>query len=99
MAISSRASATSLLQRLRADRPLAAVELRPPRLGLSRAETMEVWEAFEEAIENMNDTAYVTREAEVESAVNDTGEVDLEVGGVEEGLTELGEASETLCRA
>jgi hypothetical protein len=43
MAISTRASATSLLQRLRADRPLAAVELRPPRLGLSRAETMEVW--------------------------------------------------------
>jgi hypothetical protein len=43
MAISTRSSATSLLQRLRADRPLAAVELRPPRLGLSRAETMEVW--------------------------------------------------------
>jgi hypothetical protein len=43
MAITSRASATSLLQRLREDRPLAAVELRPPRIGLSRAETMEVW--------------------------------------------------------
>jgi hypothetical protein len=43
MAISTRGSATSLLQRLREDRPLAAVELRPPRIGLSRAETMEVW--------------------------------------------------------
>ena len=43
MAITTRASANSLLQRLREDRPLAAVELRPPRIGLSRAETMEVW--------------------------------------------------------
>jgi hypothetical protein len=43
MAITTRSSATSLLQRLREDRPLAAVELRPPRIGLSRAETMEVW--------------------------------------------------------
>ncbi|MGH7510614.1 MAG: hypothetical protein ACREMZ_14240 [Gemmatimonadales bacterium] len=32
-----------MLQRLREDRPLAAVELRPPRTGLSGAETMEVW--------------------------------------------------------
>jgi hypothetical protein len=29
--------------RLRQDRPLAAVELRPPRTGLSSAESMEVW--------------------------------------------------------
>src|SRR6266853_208939 len=43
MATTTRTSATSLLQRLREDRPLAAVELRPPRIGLSRAETMEVW--------------------------------------------------------
>src|SRR5713101_5784898 len=43
MAIPSRATATSVLRRLREDRPLAAVELRPPRTGLSGAETMEVW--------------------------------------------------------
>lgn len=43
MAITTRSPATSLLQRLREDRPLAAVELRPPRIGLSRADTMEVW--------------------------------------------------------
>ena len=43
MAITTRSSATSLLQRLREERPLAAVELRPPRIGLTRAETMEVW--------------------------------------------------------
>jgi hypothetical protein len=43
MAITTRSSASSLLQRLREDRPLAAVELRPPRIGLSRADTMEVW--------------------------------------------------------
>lgn len=41
--MTTRSSATSLLQRLREERPLAAVELRPPRIGLSRAETMEVW--------------------------------------------------------
>ena len=35
--------ASSVLQRLREDRPLAAVELRPPRTGLSSAESMEVW--------------------------------------------------------
>jgi hypothetical protein len=39
----SRVPATSVLQRLREDRPLAAVELRPPRTGLSSAESMEVW--------------------------------------------------------
>jgi hypothetical protein len=43
MAQTSPVSAGSVLQRLREDRPLAAVELRPPRIGLSRAETMEVW--------------------------------------------------------
>jgi len=41
--MSSTSPMTSVLQRLREDRPLAAVELRPPRLGLSGAETMEVW--------------------------------------------------------
>jgi 5,10-methylenetetrahydrofolate reductase len=34
---------SSVLERLREDRPLAAVELRPPRTGLSSAESMEVW--------------------------------------------------------
>jgi len=43
MAITTRSAPGSLLQRLREDRPLAAVELRPPRIGLSRADTMEVW--------------------------------------------------------
>lgn len=42
MATSSR-PATTVLQRLREDRPLAAVELRPPRTGLSSAESMELW--------------------------------------------------------
>ena len=37
------APATSVLQRLREDRPLATVELRPPRTGLSAAATMELW--------------------------------------------------------
>ena len=32
-----------MLQRLRQDRPLAAVELRPPRTGLSAADSMELW--------------------------------------------------------
>jgi hypothetical protein len=35
--------ASSVLERLREGRPLAAVELRPPRTGLSSAESMEVW--------------------------------------------------------
>src|SRR6476661_890394 len=43
MAITTRSSASPLLQRLREDRPLAAVELRPPRIGLSQADTMEAW--------------------------------------------------------
>ncbi len=43
MPTTSRDSATSVLQRLRENRPLAAVELRPPRTGLSHADTMEVW--------------------------------------------------------
>jgi hypothetical protein len=37
------APTTSVLQRLREDRPLATVELRPPRTGLSSADTMELW--------------------------------------------------------
>ena len=41
MAIAS--SPSSVLQRLRQDRPLAAVELRPPRTGLSAADSMELW--------------------------------------------------------
>src|SRR6185503_19052538 len=41
MAIASVSS--SVLQRLRQDRPLAAVELRPPRTGLSAADSMELW--------------------------------------------------------
>jgi hypothetical protein len=39
----SRAHTSSVVQRLREDRPLAAVELRPPRTGLSSAESMELW--------------------------------------------------------
>src|SRR3954451_17051148 len=34
---------SSVLHRLREDRPLVAAELRPPRTGLTSAETMEVW--------------------------------------------------------
>ena len=37
------APAKSVLLRLREDRPLATVELRPPRTGLSSAATMELW--------------------------------------------------------
>ena len=37
------APARSVLQRLREDRPLATVELRPPRTGLSSADAMELW--------------------------------------------------------
>ena len=36
-------SPSSVVRRLREDRPLAAVELRPPRTGLSSADTMELW--------------------------------------------------------
>jgi hypothetical protein len=43
MSTTSRNSATSVLQRLRENRPLTTVELRPPRTGLSQAETMDVW--------------------------------------------------------
>ena len=53
MAITTRTSASSLLQRLREDRPLAAVELRPPRIGLSRADTMEVWIDMYHSIQRM----------------------------------------------
>lgn len=35
--------ASTVLQRLQQERPLAAVELRPPRTGLSSAESMELW--------------------------------------------------------
>jgi hypothetical protein len=35
--------ASAVLRRLRQERPLAAVELRPPRTGLSSAESMELW--------------------------------------------------------
>jgi hypothetical protein len=34
---------SKVLQRLQQERPLAAVELRPPRTGLSSAESMELW--------------------------------------------------------
>jgi hypothetical protein len=43
MSAISRASTSSVLRRLREERPLAAVELRPPRTGLSPSESMEVW--------------------------------------------------------
>ena len=43
MPTTSRTTPSSILQRLREDRPLAAVELRPPRTGLSAAATMELW--------------------------------------------------------
>jgi hypothetical protein len=39
----SHISGSSVLQRLRDERPLAAVELRPPRTGLSQSDTMELW--------------------------------------------------------
>jgi hypothetical protein len=43
MSTTSRAPASSVLERLRAETPLAAVELRPPRTGLSSSESMGVW--------------------------------------------------------
>jgi hypothetical protein len=39
----SRTGTSSVLRRLREERPLAAVELRPPRIGLSSTESMEAW--------------------------------------------------------
>ncbi|HEX2609695.1 MAG TPA: hypothetical protein VHK68_01705, partial [Gemmatimonadales bacterium] len=39
----SRHPGGSVLRRLQEDRPLAAVELRPPRTGLSSKESMELW--------------------------------------------------------
>jgi hypothetical protein len=39
----SRRLGGSVLRRLQDDRPLAAVELRPPRTGLSSKESMELW--------------------------------------------------------
>lgn len=43
----------SVLQRLREDRPLATVELRPPRTGLSSADTMELWIDMYHAIQRL----------------------------------------------
>jgi hypothetical protein len=43
MATPSRLTSSTALQRLRHDRPLVAVELRPPRIGLSSSESMELW--------------------------------------------------------
>ncbi|MGH3995708.1 MAG: hypothetical protein ACRDSN_24970, partial [Pseudonocardiaceae bacterium] len=53
MSTSSRAPASSVLQRLREDKPLAAVELRPPRTGLSHAESMDVWIDMYHAIQRL----------------------------------------------
>ena len=47
------APARSVLQRLREDRPLATVELRPPRTGLSSADTMELWIDMYHAIQRL----------------------------------------------
>ena len=43
MSITAVPGPSSLLERLRADRPLVAGELRPPRTGLSRAQSMDTW--------------------------------------------------------
>jgi hypothetical protein len=43
MSSPSRSSSPSVLQRLQENRPLTAVELRPPRTGLSQADTMDAW--------------------------------------------------------
>jgi hypothetical protein len=43
MAAASQLPSNFILQRLADPRPLAAVELRPPRTGLSQAETIELW--------------------------------------------------------
>jgi hypothetical protein len=48
------APARSVLQRLREDRPLATVELRPPRTGLSSADTMELWIDMYHAIQRLS---------------------------------------------
>jgi hypothetical protein len=43
MSSAPRAPASAVVERLRQDHPLVAVELRPPRIGLSSAESMELW--------------------------------------------------------
>jgi hypothetical protein len=43
MSATSPVPISSVLQRLRDPTPLAAVELRPPRTGLSAAESMDIW--------------------------------------------------------
>src|SRR6188474_2433899 len=43
MSITQGTSVTSVLRRLREDRPLVAVELRPPRSGMSYAESVDAW--------------------------------------------------------
>jgi hypothetical protein len=43
MSSATRAPASAVVERLRQDHPLVAVELRPPRIGLSSAESMELW--------------------------------------------------------
>ena len=48
-----RTTPSSVLQRLREERPLAAVELRPPRTGLSSADTMELWIDMYHAIQRL----------------------------------------------
>jgi hypothetical protein len=45
--------ASKVLQRLRQERPLAAVELRPPRTRLSSAESMELWIDMYHAIKRL----------------------------------------------
>ncbi len=43
MPVANQASQSQLLRRLRASAPLSTVELRPPRSGLSYADSMDVW--------------------------------------------------------
>ena len=43
MPVANQASQSQLLHRLRASAPLSTVELRPPRSGLSYADSMDVW--------------------------------------------------------
>ncbi len=43
MSATPEAPTTSVLQRLREERPLLAVELRPPRSGMSYAESVDAW--------------------------------------------------------
>jgi hypothetical protein len=43
----------ALLDRLAEDQPLVTVELRPPRTGLSAADTMDVWIDMYHAVERL----------------------------------------------